>query len=72
MPCKKTPVFPQLFLCLSRACLGKMMAFSVENGIAQKKRRRFLTCSCRYLMPFSLCEKTYENTHRGTYTGTHT
>ena len=25
--CKKTPPFSQLFLCLSRACLGKMIIF---------------------------------------------
>ena len=27
----KTPPFPQLFLCLSRACLGKMTMFSIKR-----------------------------------------
>ena len=26
-PLRKTPLFSQLFLCLSRACLGKMFVF---------------------------------------------
>jgi hypothetical protein len=39
---KKTRLFlSALSLCLSRACLGKMVAFVWRNGIA--KRRVFLT-----------------------------
>jgi hypothetical protein len=37
--CKKTPLFSQLFLCLSRACLGKMMRFTIQWC----KKSRFLT-----------------------------
>ena len=34
---KKTPVFSQLFLCLSRACLGLMLGFLVSK-LAQQRR----------------------------------
>jgi hypothetical protein len=33
----KTPVFCQLFLCLSRACLGKQSAFEYENGATKTR-----------------------------------
>ena len=37
-PCehKKTPLFSQLFLCLSRACLGKIIAFLYK--LLEKRR----------------------------------
>jgi hypothetical protein len=43
--CKKTPLFSQLFPCLSGACRGKMISFSIK----QRRNRRFLTCHVCFL-----------------------
>ena len=40
--CKKTVLILELFLCLSRACLGKMIIFSIKW---RQKRRVFLPAS---------------------------
>ena len=39
MPLRKTPLFSQLSLCLSRACLGKMIVFIYKR----RKKWRFRT-----------------------------
>ena len=48
---RKTPLFRQLFLCLSRACLGKMIVFSIKKRLHE---RRF---SHRFISTPTTCEK---------------
>ena len=48
--CKKTPPLSQLFLCLSRACLGK----TINSSIKRPKKTAFSLTFCTHPCPASL------------------
>ena len=54
---EKTHLFGALSLCLSRACLGKMIIFCIKSGEKHKKGRLLHTDAARTRVPSSVSMK---------------